>query len=152
MISKFLLVLAVVSIIFITPKIGLAQYKGDNCEGAIFKLDVVRDDFLNTSPWQTIFLIARTGSKQKAGNLNRRRLYAVKAYLTVRGAPAGQFVTASGDTEDENGTVEIYYAGLLQERIYAGKNADIPVGICDNDIEDYEKYQLPKARSKSRKR
>ena len=68
------------------------------------------------------------------------------------GVPAGQFVTASGDTEIENGTVEIYYGGYLRHTIIAEKNADIRVGICDNDREDYKKYQLPKARPKGGKR
>jgi hypothetical protein len=129
-----------------------AQRKGDNCENVSARLDGIRNDFLNEYTSQVIILIGRTGSKEKTGDLNQRRLYAVRAYLTAIGVPSGQFVTASGDTEIENGTVEIYYGGYLRHTIFAGKNADIRVGICDNDMEDYKKYQLPKARPKGGKR
>lgn len=152
-ISKFLLVLAVIGIyIFIAPQVISAQFKGDNCENVSARLDGIRNDFLSEYVSQAIILISRVGSKEKAGNLNQRRLYTVKAYLTALGVPSGQFVTASGDTEAEHGTIEIYYGGYLRGTIFAEKNADIRVGICDNDIEDQKKYQLPKVRSKSKKR
>lgn len=125
-----------------TSAVAIAQEAKDNCEISSLKLDMVRNIFNSKNSKQTLILIAKLGKKENKVFLSKRRLYAVKEYLITMGVQREKIVTAQTDESEGLGSIEIYIEGQINEIIFAGFNADIPVGSCDNDKEDRERYQL----------
>lgn len=140
----FIVVLSIVIFVTISKSriTSLAQTPVDNCELVTSKLDGIRNIFSNNNSEQMLILIATQGNSERSPLINKRRLYAVKKYLVAMGVTPERIITAQSDKSDRTGKVEIYVEGKLQEVIFAKKNADIPVGSCDNDLEDKKRYQI----------
>lgn len=130
--------------ILLQPIKIVGQTIGDNCEQSSAKLVGVRTLFKDIDSEQKIILIANLGRKERNSFLNKRRLFSVTAYLQMMKVEKNRIVTANTDKSTGLGKVEIYIQGRLVEIIYARRDADIPVGKCDNDYEDNKRFQLPK--------
>ncbi len=120
----------------------------DNCEGNSFRLDTIRDKWkeshlLNENG--VIILIARLGKAESDTRLNQRRLYTVSKYLNFAN---GSIVKGQGEKTDDLGVVDVYMDGILVESLTAKNCEDLRVGICENDLEDNKRYQLPKPKRK----
>jgi hypothetical protein len=106
----------------------------DNCEGNAARLDAVRNKSREAGEQKVTILIAKLGGGEQSRELNRRRLHAVRSYLTAMGLPPQRLITAEGEPVDGNGRVEVY----------VGRCKDLPVGTCESDPEDARRFQLPK--------
>lgn len=115
----------------------------DNCEGNSARLDVVRNKSGTSDVNKITIAIARLGSGEQSRELNRRRLYTVRMYLTAMGLPSQKLITAEGERVQGYGRIEVYIGGELVEVLSVERCKDLPVGICDNDLEDRRRYQLP---------
>ena len=116
-----------------------------NCEGNSLRLDLLRNKSISTDQ-KKIIAIARLGTGESSRELNRRRLYTVRAYLTAMGLFPQSLVTAEGDRVRGFGRIDVYVGGDLVEVLPVDRCKDLPVGICDNSLEDRRLYQLPKKR------
>lgn len=116
----------------------------DNCEGNSARLDVVRNKSREVGENKVTIAIARLGIGERSRELNRRRLYTIRAYLTSMGLPSQRLITAEGESAQGYGRVEVYVGGELVEILSVERHKDLPVGICDNDMEDRRRYQLPR--------
>lgn len=116
----------------------------DNCEGNAARLDVVRNKSIAAGENKVTITVARLGNDEQSRDLNRRRLYTVRTYLTAMGLPSQRLITAEGDRVQGYGRIEVYIGGELVEVLSVERCKDLPVGICDNDLEDRRRYQLPR--------
>lgn len=116
----------------------------DNCEGNSARLDVVRNKSRVTGEAKVTIAVARLGSGEQSRELNRRRLYTIRAYLTAMGLPSQKLITAEGERVQGYGRIEVYIEGELIEVLSVERCKDLPVGMCDNDLEDRRRYQLPR--------
>jgi hypothetical protein len=116
----------------------------DNCEGNSARLDVVRNKSREAVGNKVTIAIARLGSGEQSRELNRRRLYTIRAYLTAMGLSPQRLITAEGERVDGYGRIEVYIGGELVEVLSVERCKDLPVGICDNGLEDRRRYQLPR--------
>ncbi len=121
----------------------------DNCEGNASRLDVVRNKSRAAGENKVTIAIARLGTGEQSRELNRRRLYTVRAYLTAMGVSSQSLVTAEGERVQGYGRIEVYIGGELVELLPIERCKDLPVGICDNDVDDRRRYQLPRRRKGS---
>ena len=120
----------------------------DTCEGNSLRLDVVRNKSIEAGADKVTIAIARLGRAERSQELNRRRLYTVRAYLTAMGLPSQRLITAEGErAQNGHGRVEVYVGGELVDVLAALRGNDLPVGICDDDVEDKKRYQLPRGRN-----
>ncbi len=127
---------------------GKQSNSPDNCEGNSLRLDAVRNKWKESqllSEKGVIILIARLGKKESDNQLNQRRLYTALKYLNVAN---GSVITAQGEKTDELGIIEVYINGVLVEVLTVKNCEDLRIGICDNDLEDNKRYQLPKSKRK----
>lgn len=125
----------------------LAARLPDNCEGNAYRLDVVRNKSRGSGENKMTIAIARLGTGEKSRELNRRRLYTVRAYLTAMGLSSQNLVTAEGERVQGYGRIEVYIGGELVELLRVKRCKDLHVGICDNDLDDKRRYQLPRKRN-----
>lgn len=116
----------------------------DNCEGNSARLDVVRNKSGAAVENKITIAIARLGSGEQSHELNRRRLYTIRTYLTAMGLPSQKLITAEGDRVKAYGRIEVYIGGELVDVLSVKRCKDLPVGICDNNLEDRRRYQLPR--------
>jgi hypothetical protein len=117
----------------------------DFCEGNSLRLDVVRNKSVEAGAGKITIAIARLGSGERSRELNRRRLYTVRAYLLAMGLPSPRLITAEGErTQRGYGRVEVYVSGELVDILAAERGKDLLVGMCDDDVEDRKRYQLPR--------
>jgi hypothetical protein len=121
-----------------------ASPEPDNCEGNALRLDVVRNKAQATDKSKLIIVIARLGKGERARELNRRRLYTVRTYLTAMGIAPQRLIMAEGEPVQGYGTVEVYIEGVLAEALAVGRCQDLPVGMCESDPEDNRLYQMPR--------
>lgn len=122
----------------------------DNCEGNSFRLDTVRNKWKESQLLNekgVVILIARLGKGEFDNRFNQRRLYTVSKYLNIAQA---RVITGQGEKTTELGVVEVYIDGVLVESLTIKNCEDLRVGICDNDLEDSKRYQLPKRKIKCR--
>lgn len=120
----------------------------DNCEGNSFRLDALRNRWKEShllNEKSVVILIAKLGKGESNNQSNQRRLYTVAKYLNLVN---GNIVMAQGEKTDGLGVVEIYIDGVLAESLTVKKCEDLRVGICDNDLEDNKRFQLPKPKRK----
>jgi hypothetical protein len=116
----------------------------DNCEGNSARLDVVRNKSQAAGQSKVTIVVARLGTGEQSRELNRRRLYTIGSYLIAMGLPPQRLVTTEGESVRGFGRIEIYVGGELVEVLSVKQCKDLPVGICDNDLEDRRRYQLPR--------
>jgi Ni/Co efflux regulator RcnB len=116
----------------------------DNCEGNSRRLDFIRNKSQAMGKANVIIAIARLGKGELSQELNRRRLYAIRAYLTAMELPAQQLVTAQGEKVSGYGRIEVYIGGKLVDVFAIESCKDLLVGMCENGLEDNRKYQLPR--------
>lgn len=116
----------------------------DNCEGNSRRLDSIRNKAQAGGERQVIIAIARLGKGERTPELNRRRLHTVRSYLTAMRLPTQKLVTAEGERVSGYGRVEIYVGGELADVLAAAPCEDLLVGMCENDMEDRQRYQLPR--------
>jgi hypothetical protein len=116
----------------------------DNCEGNSARLDVVLNKSRGAGENKVAIVIARLGTREQSRELNRRRLYTVRSYLTAMGLSSQKLITAEGERVQGYGRIEVYIDGELVEVLSVERCKDLPVGICDNDLEDKRRYQLPR--------
>ncbi len=115
-----------------------------NCESNAARLDVARNKSREAGADKVTIVIARLGTGEQLRELNRRRLYTVRSYLTAMGLSSQRLITAEGDRIQGYGRLEVYIGGKLVEVLAVERSQDLPVGICDNDLEDRRRYQLPR--------
>jgi hypothetical protein len=137
---SFSIGIAIITIILVP-----GAFAQGNCEINSGDLDSVRNvhNFENKKVG-TIRLVARLGRSETDKELNIRRLYSVNAYLIAQGVARKDIVSEIESPSKDLGEVKVFVAGKLQAQIRAAKDADIPVGSCDNDAEDNKKFQLPR--------
>lgn len=116
----------------------------DNCEGNSARLDVIRNKSIAAGKNKITIAIARLGTGEQSRELNRRRLYTVRAYLTAMGLPSQKLVVAEGEPVKGYGRIEVYINGELFDVLAAERCKDLPVGMCENELEDRRRYQLPR--------
>jgi hypothetical protein len=116
----------------------------DNCEGNAARLDVVRNKSTVAGENKVTIAIAKLGIGEQSRELNRRRLYSVRTYLTAMGLPSQRLITAEGERVQGHGRIEVYIGGELVEVLSVKRCKDLPVGMCENDLEDKRRYQLPR--------
>lgn len=91
-----------------------------------------------------VIVIARLGKKEQNTELNRKRLYNVKAYLTqyIRGSILSKhpenIILATGEKTDGFGVVEIYFQGKLFTTFELSRNEILYVGECAVDFQLYK--------------
>ena len=123
---------------------SLALRPPDNCEGNSLRLDVVRNKSLAAGEKKVTIAIARLGNGEQSRELNRRRLYTIRAYLTAMELPPQRLITAEGERVLGYGRIELYVGGELVEILSVEQRKDLWVGICDDDVTDKRRYQLPR--------
>lgn len=116
----------------------------DNCEGNSRRLDFIRNESQTMGEGKVTIAIARLGKGEQSQEINRRRLYTIRAYLTAMELPSRRLVTAEGERVSGNGRVEVYVGGKLVDVLAAERGKDLMVGMCDDDLEDKKRYQLPR--------
>lgn len=106
-----------------------------NCENHIAVLEAAHDE---TGRDGLLIIIARRGVSEDRRDLNHRRLYNARAYLTdylnVR-APE-KIVTAEGEPVNGYGRIELYVGGRLFYVLGLSRNADLIVGSCEPEALD----------------
>lgn len=109
-----------------------ADDKPKNCYEYALSLDVITQ---RTDEEKTIIVIARLGSKDLKGNLNKRRLYNIRAYWTeflsepIRRDPK-TIILAEGEPIKGYGQIEFYVRGELVEILKLIPNGDFPTTQC----------------------
>ena len=100
-----------------------------------------------------IILIARLGNGENKAELNRRRLYNAKTYLTESWKREPKtIIVAQGEQAKGYGRIEVYIKGMLVDVIAVKRNLDLPVGItCDVEDEIFYPRLGEKLRSKKNK-
>lgn len=132
MVSKFLVYLAVIVLLQSTL---MSQ---TICEEGSAILDLVVD---KAKDKDLVIVIARLGEKERSGELNRRRLHNVKAYLTeyragtIYSRHPDNIILATGSPTKGEGTIDIYFGGELLYKFRLHRNADLFVGECAIDLE-----------------
>ena len=116
----------------------------DNCEGNSARLDVVRSKSRAAGENKVTIVVARLGNGEQFRELNRRRLYTVRSYLTAMGLSSQKLITAEGERVQGYGRIEVYIAGELVGVLSVERCKDLPFGMCDNDLEERRRYQLPR--------
>ncbi|MDQ3257578.1 MAG: hypothetical protein M3R15_27450, partial [Acidobacteriota bacterium] len=69
-------------------------------------------------------------------------LYTIRAYLIAMELPSQKLVTAEGERVSGYGRIEVYVGGELVDVFAVEPCKDLPVGMCENDLEDNRQYQL----------
>jgi len=116
----------------------------DNCEGNSRRLDVIRNKSQAMGEGKVTIAIARLGKGERSQEINRRRLYTIRAYLTAMELPSQKLVTAEGERVSGYGRIEVYISGELVDVFAVEPCKDLPVGMCENDLEDNRLYHLPR--------
>jgi Ni/Co efflux regulator RcnB len=124
----------------------------DNCEGNSRRLDFIRNKSQAMDEGQVTIAIARLGKGERSPEINRRRLYTIRAYLTAMELPSRKLVTAEGERVAEYGRLEVYIGGELVDVLAVERGQDLRVGMCDDDREDRKRYQLPRRRNTHHRR
>lgn len=120
----------------------------DNCEGNSVRLDGLRDKWRESrvlNEKSVVILIARLGDGEFDDQLNQRRFFTISKYLNLTDE---EVVTGQGGKIKGLGVIEIYINGILVESLTVKKCQDLRVGVCDNDPEDNQRYQMPKSKRK----
>ena len=115
-----------------------------NCENHIAVLEAAHHD---AGKEGLIIVIARKGTGEKRRDLNRRRLYNARAYLTdYLGLRAPEtIVTAEGEPVNGYGRIELYVGGRLYYVLALRRNADLVVGSCEPEaLDDARQKELRK--------
>lgn len=114
--------------------------KPANCESDIAILDAASrqagEDGL-------MIVIARLGDGERNREVNRRRLYNVRTYLTEwdgRRNPKN-IITAEGERSNGYGRIELYVGGKLFYVLFVNRNADLIVGSCTYEINSPSEQQ-----------
>lgn len=125
----------------------LVQTTPGGCELNAAALDSVRNEALEeVRSAGVVIVIARLGNGETSRVHNRRRLLAVKNYLSKHGLPAQKIVTAEGERVNGYGRAELYVAGKLRTVLLANPNKALCVECCNPDDADFYPYQSGKKR------
>lgn len=118
----------------------LVQTTPGGCELNAAALDSVRNEALEKVREDgVVIVIARLGNDETSRVHNRRRLLAVKGYLSRYGLHAQRIVTAEGERVSGYGRVELYIDGKLRIVLLANRNRGLCVECCDTgDVELYQ--------------
>ncbi len=111
----------------VLQKLGLGNGFG-NCEINSATLDNVRSGAEEQNV--TVIAIARLGKGEISRELNRRRLYTIRAYLSRRGVRSEKLILTEGDRVGGYGRVDFYVEGKLFAALVADTYKDLPVGDC----------------------
>lgn len=109
--------------------------KPTNCENHIAVLEAAHHDAGKDG---LIIVIARLGAGEDRPDLNRRRLYNARAYLTeyLNLRAPETIVTAEGEQVKGYGRIELYVGGKLYYVLALKRNADLIVGSCEPEALD----------------
>lgn len=116
----------------------------DNCEGNSRRLDFIRNQWRAMGEGKVVIVIARLGKGERSQEINRRRLYTIRAYLSAMELPSQKIVMAEGERVSGYGRIELYVGGELVDVFAVEPCQDLPIGMCENNLEDQRKYQLPR--------
>lgn len=92
-----------------------------------------------------IIMIARLGDDENRQDLNHRRLYNARTYLTeyLNLRASETIVTAEGTRLKGYGRIEIYIGGKLYHILALKRNADLIVGSCEPaELDDARQKEL----------
>jgi hypothetical protein len=100
---------------------------------------------------ERLFVVARLGKGESSRELNRRRLYNVRAYFKENwpNVDAQRFVFAEGDRISGEGRVEFYIGSHLMQISLVKRGRDICVDCCDYPDPTY--YGAGKKENRRRK-
>lgn len=117
----------------------LVQTTPGGCELNAAALDSVRNEALEEVRGNgVVIVIARLGNSETSRVHNRRRLLAVKNYLSKYGLTSQRVITAEGERMSGYGRVELYVDGKLRTALLANRNRALCVECCDtNGVEFY---------------
>jgi len=108
-------------------------FEPQNCESDIAMLDAASrqagEDGL-------IIVIARLGDGERKREVNHRRLYNVRIYLTEwdgRRNPK-TVITAEGERTSGYGRIELYVSGKIFHTLLVHRNGELIVGSCTYEI------------------
>jgi len=84
-----------------------------------------------------LIVIARLGNGEQNRELNRRRLYNVRTYLSeyVHARAPETIITAEGEHVNGHGRIELYVVGKLFHVLTIPRNGDLIVGSCYYEID-----------------
>ncbi|MGI8556397.1 MAG: hypothetical protein ACR2LT_08600, partial [Pyrinomonadaceae bacterium] len=78
-----------------------------------------------------VIIIGRLGKNESNSKYNRQRINETKTYLwRTEGFPKELIITAQGERTDDKGSVEIYYAGVLEVTIFLKRNQYLNLTRC----------------------
>jgi hypothetical protein len=118
------------------------ETKPTNCE---FNISVLTGVHRAAGDNGLVIMIARLGSGEGRRELNRRRLYNARTFLTEFGHRNPQtIVTAEGERVNGYGRVELYASGKLFHVLMINRNDDLAVGACSFEGDDPCTYELEK--------
>lgn len=121
---------------------SVAKSVPGNCEANSADLDDLRNAALEgTGTDGVIIAIARLGNRETLRVHNRRRLQAIKNYLTRHGVPAQRIITAEGERISGYGRVELYLVGKLRTILLANPNKALCVECCNPSDADFYPYR-----------
>lgn len=110
------------------------ETKPTNCE---FNVSVLAGADRVAGEGGLIIMIARLGDGERRRDLNRRRLYNARAYLTEFGHRAPPtIVAAEGARVNGFGRIELYVEGKLFHVLMINANDDLAVGACSFEGKD----------------
>jgi hypothetical protein len=114
--------------------------KPTNCENHIAILEAAHHD---AGKEGLIIVIARQGTGENRRDINRRRLYNARAYLTdyLKLRAPETIITAEGEPVNGYGRIELYVGGRLYYALALRRNADLVVGSCEPEALDDAKQK-----------
>jgi hypothetical protein len=118
--------------------------KPTNCENHIAVLEAAHHD---AGKEGLIIVIARQSIGEHRRDINRRRLYNARAYLTdyLKLRAPETMVTAEGEPVNGYGRIELYVGGKLYYVLALKRNADLIVGSCEPpELDDARQRELRK--------
>jgi hypothetical protein len=122
-------------VLLLAPSVFAQQLatKPQNCESDIAILDAASS---RAGEDGLIILIARLGDGERNKEVNHRRLFNARTYLTEwdgRRNPKN-IVTAEGEPVVGYGRIELYVGGAMFHVLLIHRNADLIVGSCTYEI------------------
>ena len=78
-----------------------------------------------------VIIIGRLGKNENNLKYNYQRINEAKTYLwRTEGFPKELIITAQGERTDDKGSIEIYYAGVLEVTIFLKRNQYLNLTKC----------------------
>ena len=138
---KFYFIVSGIVLFGVLNSNGQTGGTNESCDGnriAIFNIiRIYQDSFTSGikdprySVQRPLIIIGRLGKNESNSKHNRQRMNETKSYFwRTEGFPKELIITAQGERTDDKGSVEIYYAGVLEMRITLKRNQYLNLTRC----------------------